>query len=42
MEGAWILLKFLGVCCLIVLAALVLMILVACFVAVWKAITEKK
>lgn len=36
------LLKFLGVCCLIVLAALVLMILVACFAAVLKAITEKK
>lgn len=36
------LLKFLGVCCLIVLAALALMILTACFVAVWKAITEKK
>lgn len=42
MEIMWTILKMIGDGCLIVLAALVLMILIALFIAVAKALTEKK
>lgn len=42
MEIMWTILKMIGAGCLIVLAAIVLMVLVACFVAVFRALTEKK
>ena len=35
-------LKMLGMGCLIVIAALILVILIACFIAVLKALIEKK
>ncbi len=38
----WMILKLMGIGCLIVLAALALMILIACFVAVAKSLREKK
>lgn len=42
MEIMWTILKMIGAGCLIVLADLVLMILIALFIAVAKALTEKK
>lgn len=42
MEIMWMILKMIRAGCLIVLAALVLMILIALFIAVAKALTEKK
>ncbi len=42
MEIMWTILKMIGAGRLIVLAALVLMILIALFIAVAKALTEKK
>lgn len=42
MEIMWAILKMIGAGCLIVLAALALMILIALFIAVAKALTEKK
>lgn len=42
MEKMVLILEMLGMGCLIVLAALALMILVACFVAVAKALINKK
>jgi len=42
MQIMWAILKVIGAGCLIVLAAIVLMILVACFVAIFRALTEKK
>lgn len=42
MEIMWTILKMIRAGCLIVLAALVLMILIALFIAVAKALTEKK
>ena len=41
MEIMWVILKMIGAGCLIVLAAMALMVLVACFVAVFKALTKK-
>ena len=41
MEIMWAILKMIGAGCLIVLAAIVLMVLVACFAAVFKALTKK-
>ena len=42
MEIMWTILKMIGAGCLIVLAALVLMIMIALIIAVAKALTEKK
>lgn len=42
MEIMWAILKMIGAGCLIVLAAIVPMVLVACFVAIFRALTEKK
>lgn len=42
MVKMWLILKFLGMGCLVVLAAMALMILIACFFAVLRSLTEKK
>lgn len=41
MEIMWAILKMIGAGCLIVLAGIVLMVLVARFVAIFKALTKK-
>lgn len=42
MEIMWMILRMLGMGCLIVVAAIVLIILIACMVAVVKSLIEKK
>lgn len=42
MQVFWMILKLLGMSCMIVLAALVLVILIACLAAVVKSLVEKK
>lgn len=42
MQIGWLILKWIGMGCLIVLAAIVLVILIGCLVAVIKSVTGKK